>query len=217
MKAEQIADIVKTNLHEKIQSLMKSNHLDKSWFEKHSEYSPKHILHSRILGLLTRIDFGNNWITDIERSLKPAKKGKIFTPDVIVRTPEDRIGAIIEYESINSSDSRIIWKDLVNYTNYVKYPSKLDGLPIIWIIITTLRHGLVEDWSFWDWTKREGFDQNKNMDDKDKLKKSPFNYYKERFIKKFEEAFEKTNKKCPVCWMNIDGGDVNIIKYFPPL
>src|SRR5208337_2701391 len=144
MNHRDLANLIQRELQRGINALVQSGHLPHLWFEKHSISSPKSILHSRILGILARMNLGDGWVIDVERALKPQLKGRSqFTPDIIGWTPENRMAFVIEYESINSSDSRVEWKDISNYSKYVKNPSTDDGLPILWIIITTLKDGPV--------------------------------------------------------------------------
>jgi hypothetical protein len=106
---------------------------------------------------------------------------------------------------------RIEWKDIQNYTNYVSYPSEEEDLPTIWAIITTLKSGPVDDWSSWDWVQEGEYYNSDDSDGKWKsLLKSPLKFWKPRFLKIFKNAFKKTKKKCPICWINIDSGKVNI-------
>lgn len=92
-------------------------------------------------------------------------------------------------------------------------PCKEDGLPIVWIIITTLKSDPVanDDWSSWDWVQEGEYYDSDDSDGKWKsLLKSSLKFWKPRFLKIFNDAFIKTKKICPICWMNIDSGKVNI-------
>lgn len=122
MDAEILANKLREELQHGIDALEKANYISAEWFERNSVSSPKSKLHSRVLGIIARINLGERYVVDIERALKPGKKARQFKPDAICWEPNDKIVCVIEYESINSSDLRIEWKDIQNYINYVSYP-----------------------------------------------------------------------------------------------
>lgn len=212
MESENLANLIKTELQNGINALNGSGHLPLVWFEKHSVSSPRSILHSRIIGILARINLGEGWVLDIERALKPSLKGGYrFTPDIIAWTKETKMGVVIEFSSIDTSGHYIIKKNIEdNFLRYVSYPSG-DGLPVLWVIISTLKDGPTNDYPSWDFTKGGIFYDN---DDKLQLRKllseSPLKFWKGRYEKAIEAAFKNTKRKCPICWMNINSGKVNI-------
>lgn len=215
MDPELLVNKLKKELQRGINSLKKAGYITNEWFERYSISSPKSRLHSRILGIIARMNLEEGWVIDIERALNAEKGARQFKPDAICWATNDKMACVIEFESINSSDTRIEWKDIQNYINYVSYPSKEENLPIVWVIITTLKSGPVEvgDWYSWDWAQEGEF---YDSDDSDKqwslLLKSPLNFWKNRFLRSFEIAFKKTKGKCPICWINIDSGKVIIEK-----
>ena len=208
MNAGKIARNVKKELRQAIDKLIKDGALNSEWLERNSKSSPKHILHSRVLGLLAQIDFGKGWITDIERSLKPSVKGRnSFTPDIIAWKGNSCEAVVIEYESINSSDSRVISRDLENYKKYIEHPDVNDCQPIVWIIVTTLKSGEVQngDWSRWDWAQQKEY--HGKDEPWEKLLKSPFNFWHKKYIEAFKDSCKV---ECPIYWMNIDSGNISI-------
>jgi hypothetical protein len=212
MEPEKLANHIKKELQNGIDTLKRSGQLNSDWFEKHSLSSKKSILHSRILGILARMKLEEGWVIDIERALKPSLEGRHqFTPDIITWTNEHKIAFVLEYSSIDTSGNYIVWKDIEkNYTNYVKYPSN-DGLPLLWAIITTLKNGYTEDYPSWDFNKDGIFYERKDKDKLwNRLARSPLIFWKEPYEKAMELAFKKTKGICPICWMNIDSGKVNI-------
>lgn len=210
MEAKDLANIVKKELQQGIDNLLKSGQLSKECFERNSLSSPKSILHSRILGLLARINLEERWVVDIERGLKPSIPGRNqFKPDVIIWNPSGKMEVVIEYESINSSDLRVLWNDLENeFLKYIPNPSEEDGIPSLWIIITTLKDGPVDDWSSWDWAKGGDFYQRDRL--WNSLLKSPLKFWRKRYIPEFKKALKKTKNICPIFWMNINSGRVSI-------
>lgn len=214
MKPDEIANRIVSELQNGINSLCKTKFLSNEWFEKYSISGPKSKLHSRVLGIISRMNIDKGWVIDIERSLK-GNGIRQFRPDAIGWFSPEKIGFVIEFESISSSDSRIEWKDLENYKKYINNNSEADGdgLPLIWVIISTLMSQPVEDedWDSWDWKEQgEFYDEDNSEKLWNKLLKSPLNFWQKRFVKRFEETFKKTKNKCPICWINIDSGKVNI-------
>lgn len=112
--------------------------------------------HSLVVSLLAKACFRGSpeYICILGHGLrtKDDKGGRKFVPDVTLWTlngGQKRLFGVIEYESTNSSDSRVITKDLENYSEFVKHH---DDSPGFWLIITTLpSSGLMrKDWYSWD-------------------------------------------------------------------
>ncbi|MFZ5453170.1 MAG: hypothetical protein ACOZF2_15030 [Thermodesulfobacteriota bacterium] len=212
MEPEKLADLIRDELQNGISLLSRLGHLSSDWFEKHSLSSPKSKLHSRILGILARMKMEDGWIIDIERALKPSSKGRNqFTPDIIAWDHENKIAFVIEYSSIDTSGHYIIRKDIENnYINYVMNPSN-DGLPLLWTIISTLPNKSIDDHPSWDFIRDGFFYERKDRKELWKiLLNSPINFWEERYKKAIEGAFKKTKGVCPICWMNIDRGEVSV-------
>ncbi|MDM8000375.1 MAG: hypothetical protein QUS33_10325 [Dehalococcoidia bacterium] len=83
--------------------------------------------------------------------------GKRYRPDVQM-WKNGRLSFLVEYESTNSSDSRIIEVDLRRYFKAIdREPIDDASLPEYWVILYTLPDGPVEQrhWRSWDFRKSD--------------------------------------------------------------
>jgi hypothetical protein len=111
------------------------------------EYNSQSVAHSRIHALLAKTGFDLNYMVEIESGL-----GR-FRPDIKLWKNDEFI-FLIEYESTNSSDSRVLSNDLPNYEK-TKMKLPTDEMPKYWLIIYTLPDFAVEDWSRCDYNKSD--------------------------------------------------------------
>ena len=133
-------------------------------------------------------------IIEIEPHLSvngPGKK-KTWNPDILVLRNEKEL-FIIDYESPNSSDTRVPEKDVKQYT-YSK-------LKIPYIIITTLPKKPSPDWQLRYTSK--GYWNEKHKGEKDEIRKSPYNYWY-KFYRK------KCSGKENMFFLNINGRKVSV-------
>jgi len=164
----------------KIGMLSRTNYFSIEYLEK-IKYRKHNVLHSRFLGLLSTVGHELGYVVDVERGLKPQKSRK-FNPDLLFWR-NHRIKILFEYESTNSSDYRIIDKDLANYRRAVNERLSDDiELPKYWIIITTLPNKSVSSWSRWRVSKN----------DYTRLKGNPRSFYMKQFLREFSKL-DKTN------------------------
>lgn len=97
--------------------------------------------HALVWGALSHsihLTLGTKYAVAINRSLKSESMKKRFTPDISLwnRNCNGKLVGIVDYESTNSSDSRIIRRNFQNYRQYVQTSNS--NIPEFWIIITTL-------------------------------------------------------------------------------
>lgn len=154
--------------------------------------------HSLIWGILccsiSQV-FRGKCVAAIGRSLKSESMRKRFIPDISLWNLDHakKLIAIIDYESTNSSDSRIIRRNFSNYRQYVE-TSPDTNIPEFWIIITTLpsKRASKTNWCSWDSIRKR-----MSKDEYLKLLENPYEYW----FPKYSEAFDELGKhtqKCPL-------------------
>jgi hypothetical protein len=161
------------------------------------DYRQHNQLHSRVLGILARAAIINGFYIDIERGVKPTDKQRKFVPDLVLYKGGKPL-ILIEYESSNSSDYRVVDKDLRNYKRTIDKPPN-DINPSFWLIITTLPiTSKKKKWSYWANNVKGRLDKHEQ---KKLITVGPKKYYYDRFITEF-----KTNmiKNHPLYWANLD-------------
>ena len=124
--------------------------------------------HSLIWGALTNsvhLTLGMKCVVAINRSLKSESMKKRFTPDISLWNNSDNsklVGAV-DYESTNSSDSRIVRRNFENYRQYLQktggaYQISLitDGIPfLMWNGVKIINMQII-----WDLILRADFEKD---------------------------------------------------------
>jgi hypothetical protein len=87
------------------------------------------VCHLRVVQLIKRAAAELPGVTP-SASEQELGKNPRWRPDVVLRDSMDRILGVIEYESLNSSDSRVVEKDVCGYEGSQHMePPKAEGLP----------------------------------------------------------------------------------------
>lgn len=163
------------------------------------KYRKHNVLHSRMLGVLSRVGHELGYVVDIEKGLKPQESRK-FNPDLLFWKNHKMI-ILFEYESTNSSDYRVIHKDLANYKRSVdqKFTDDIE-LPECWIIITTLPNKPVSSWSRWRVEKS----------DYARLKRNPRSFYIKKNIGEFSKLGDAYFSKSQLLLLNLNEEGITI-------
>jgi hypothetical protein len=198
-----------SNFANTLKDLMKDNvitieHLETTNHNKLNE------THSLVLGALC---YSINQLIEKEsiialgHGLKPKAFRKKFTPDISLwkANGKRKLVALIDYESTNSSDSRIVKRDLRNYENYIESPQPFD-IPKFWAIIVTLPSKKVResDWYSWD-----DIDKRIPKTEYVKMLENPFQYWFPQYASKFDELI-KERERCPLYIVNLDATKVRL-------
>ena len=151
---------------------------------------------------------GKKYVVTIEHGLKPKGKGmRKFTPDISLWKVNGvkKIVGILDYESTNSSDSRIIRRDFENYRHYIQNPQIFDT-PEFWVIITTLPSKKVRksDWYSWDLIRRRI-----SRDEYVKMLENPFQYWFLKYTDEFNKL-EEQRVKCPLYVVNLNATELRL-------
>lgn len=127
-------------------------------------------LHSRLFGALVRA---------VERPLVPLVEvgwSKGFCPDLCIIDQTDSVQAVIEYESTNSSDERLVGKDIAHYEEAIlAQAADLTALPSCWVLISTLPSCDVKRWPWWEWNTLTGYPPA--VKDRNLRNACPLSYY----------------------------------------
>lgn len=165
-----------------------------------------HETHSLIVSVLHRSVcqvVKKECVVTLGHGLREGKGMKLFKPDITVWKIEaiKRLLGVIDYESTNSSDDRVI-DSFVNYQNYIDKPS-LFRIPEFWAIITTLPSREVKKS---DWDSRY---LSKKDDKYKKMIKNPFQYYFPEYTEEFNKRQEQ-REKCPLYVANLDAKELRL-------
>lgn len=138
-----------------------------------TKHNYQSIAHSRVHGLIAKTGFDLGYIVEIESGFKPNNR-RLFRSDIQLWRSNE-LFFLIEYESTNSSDSRLWTKDLTNYISSQDNHSDAD-FPKYWLIIYTLPDQRVDKREWYSW------DYRKSTQEHDILTRNPHEFYKEILV-----------------------------------
>lgn len=142
-----------------------------------------------------------------------------FKPDLMLCTSGEQTAAIIEYESPNSSDERLMMKDLQHFRSAIleycdrgvrKYASHKgweERLPSDWIVISSFPHEAV-DWPWWGYNDHTAVGPT----DKDVGSRNadPFAYYEASIRANLDQHWAEIRSRfggdppgCSMVWLNL--------------
>jgi hypothetical protein len=189
--ASSLKDLIKTGL-------LTAEHLESTNRNRLNE------THSLIWGALSNsvyLTLGKKYAVAIDRSLKSEKR---FKPDISLwnHRHDSKLIGVVDYESTNSSDSRIIRRNFKNYRQYLQISAQ-SNIPQFWIIITTLPSEKVSrsEWHSWD--------LRRNKEEYLKLLENPFAYWFPKFSEGYSQLREHL-EKCPLYIANLDFTDLRL-------
>jgi len=161
------------------------------------------LTHPITVGILCKILWRLKTVSAVGVDMRfNAGRGKKFQPDL---TGFDSCGGepiiFLDYESPNSSDSRIPNKDVVSYKNWVE--TQKNRAP--YIIITTLPDGNAPDWQLRYTT--EGYLNDHCRGKKSEIIKNPYLFWYSYYRKSLKDI-----DICNIFFVNISGKAVGLIK-----
>ena len=159
-------DVFLKTIANNLSKAIKHNILPTEWFSSNSG-NRESVLHARVLAILAKSGCDLKYVVEIEPGFKPAC-GRQFRPDLQLWR-SDHQSFLIEYESTNSSDSRILWKDLPHF----EQSRNNEPFPDFWLIIYTLPNEPVTKWKIYDYRT--------NDPRVVEMKANPHKYYKKIF------------------------------------
>lgn len=162
------------------------------------------LTHPRTLGYIIKAVLELDNAANLDIDLRINVDGKKFQPDILVRDQMNKPILIVDYESPNSSDARIIQKDIISY---IKCKT-----PIPYIIITTLPKKSSLQWKLLYTNKTGvnnhlyGLDRKKRTEIKDKIRKNPFDYWFDFYRKKLKDCGDKLDN---IYFININSNEIS--------
>lgn len=164
--------------------------------------------HPLTLGYITKVlwNFENvaNIYIDLRVNVKKNNKKVKFQPDIFVCGGNDEPLLVIDYESPNSSDSRIPSRNILHYLNW--------GRSTPYIIITTLPKRESPDWEL-----RYASKGDTNGNHKGKLReiqKNPFSYWYKFYRDELRKNKDALNN---VYFININGNEASLEDFINPV
>ena len=182
------------------ESLYKRGMVDLSYFNswKHVK-SPNNTCHSRVIGAIVKSFLPYYSSVDVDVRLMH-NKSFIMKPDLVFYDKND-IKLIVDYESPNSSDYRVISKDLEPFKKY-RIES---GNQIPYVVITTLPSA--EEVQSWQVRKETNLSHIQN---RELIKKDPRKYW----LKIYRDWWKNhsSNKKLNNLWLfNINSNTIESV------
>ena len=159
-------------------------------------------LHARVTAAAARA-MPDPWYPALE-----VKWNRRFKPDLCAVDAADRTVAVIEYESVNSSDERLMGKDLGHFEREIVTLARTPKiLPEWWIICSTLPDGPVTGWKWYGWNR----DARYPPPHKDKASRNanPLAYYKAHLHSEFGASWNRIIQAvgnpppCKLVWVNL--------------
>ena len=113
-------------------------------------------VHSLICGIIEKAGLELGYVVGREKRFYFEDGTSYCQPDLLL-WKNDRLSLLVEYESTNSSDSRVIHSDLWHYIRALDIDASVPdtNVPEYWLIIYTLPNGPVEHWTSWDYRKAD--------------------------------------------------------------
>jgi hypothetical protein len=173
-------------------------------------------LHARMFGAMVRA---------VRRPAFPMVEVKWnggFVPDLCLVDGRDKVIGVVEYESTNSSDERLVGKDLEHFEAAVlEYQNVVADLPGWWLVISTLPRCPVRRWPWYADKKVIGWnictDYPPAVKSRESRNANPLAYYEDGLHTAFAESVSRIatafGGSCPttVIWANIDGNALSVM------
>ena len=189
--AETLVRGILDNLSSDLRGLRRSGHFSDEWLLDGS-YNRGSWLHARLWGALVRA-VPKPWVVNIEARVHTAKGPESsFKPDVQICDDQDHVELVVELESSNSSDDRVVYRDIERLKCIRDFE---DGYcPKCALLLTVLPSQRVKNLRMWG-----------DLDDaqRGERRSNPFAFHRDSYI----EALERLSAKgCPfsVAWANLD-------------
>lgn len=166
-------------------------------------FGPNRCCHSRTVALIHEVAATIRGVASVTGNTALFRGKPRWQPDAVLWDGQDQPLCVVEYESLNSSDARIVYKDFSGYEQWVKTCEW--ALPLV--IITTLPKG-ESPWYRLLWTQ----DNLYNAGHKGQLQKArrdPYQYWY-RF---YRGLLKRKVQRLPVSFANFDGNDLQVVEF----
>jgi hypothetical protein len=164
-------------------------------------------LHARMFGALVR---------SVNRPCIPmveVRWSQCFIPDLCIVDEKDRTIGVIEYESTNSSDERLMEKDLVHFERAIlEYETCPAELPGWWLLISSLPNRPVRNWPWYSYPDYPPYPKSKQVRDAD-----PLTYYEDALHNHLSQMWGRIAARfggpppTKIVWANLDGAALTVL------
>ena len=161
----------------------------------------KNETHPRTIGLLCKILWDIKAISSVYVDMRFNAKGKKFQPDITAFDKNDKRIIFLDYESPNSSDARVLEKDVDSYIDWIA--TQKSKVP--YIIITTLPDKGMPAWEV-RYTSKNGYNY-RYRDKKSEILKNPYSFWYSHYRKHMKGKDTRN-----IFFANINEKDVNLVK-----
>ncbi|MGH7813993.1 MAG: hypothetical protein ACREQI_08330 [Candidatus Binataceae bacterium] len=154
----------------------------------------KNFCHPRTLGFLAKAAWSlpATRAVEIDRRFNLGNSVK-FQPDLVVRDQEEKVAMIVDFESPNSSDERIVTKDVGNYMKWITACSP--PKPVEYLIITALPDKSSPRW-------KALYDPKERKTD---IRQNPFRYWYQFYREKLDRRW----RDFPIRFANFNGNKLS--------
>jgi len=173
-------------------------------------------LHARIFGAMVKA------VRQPASPMVEVKWNQGFVPDLCLVDNGDNVIGVVEYESTNSSDERLVGKDLLHFENAIQeFKDCVPDLPGWWLVVSTLPNRPVQRWPWYADKKLIGWniatDYPPAIKSRSIRNTSPLVYYEEGLHRTLNEMMQRLSSvfsgACPasLVWANIDGEFLSVM------
>ncbi len=159
----------------------------------------KNLTHPRTIGILCKILWKIKGISSVYIDRRFNVKERKFQPDIVAFNKNDKPIIYLDYESPNSSDARLMKKDIKAYANWVK----IKEYRAPYLIITTLPNKKPEAWQY----RYFGGYNYPFRRKRKQIKENPFRFWYSHY-----RDYVNKNKCSNIFFANINGKAVELIK-----
>jgi len=171
-----VLKLLLNNFAEEIRTKVQKGFLNREWVTD-GIWIEQRWLHAAMWGALIRA-IPDGYLPLVEPSISSD-----FKPDLVVINDKHEKVAVVEYESSNSSDERLVAKDLRHYEQAIlEYKGRENhpgesawSLPALWLLISTLPNCPVRGWPWHGYNRDSQY--CKSVKDRAARDKSPLAYY----------------------------------------
>lgn len=180
-----------TNFASEIAVLKKSNHLSRAWFLD-GDWNRQSWLHGRVWAAMVRA-VPRKYVPNIEISL-PTPDGPqgSYKPDLLVCDTENRPKLMVDLESSNTSDLRVVERNLPRIRSMANAPET--DRPEIALIMTIMPSAPIANVPFYG---------KPSLEARELRQKNPYAYHRDLYLKALRE-FTRSNLGISIAWGNLD-------------
>ena len=185
---------VLAGLASRLQRLQESGHFDARWVTD-GAYNQGGWLHARVWAALVQ-SIPSGFVPNLEVRLPtPGRSETSFKPDVVVCDAADRIVLAIELESTNSSDDRVVLRD-IDRLKYLALAAA-EERPVGVLLLTVLPSRPVVR------LPMHGGLSPASVEERARRRANPYAFHRDAFLAALGAA-AKTSNVISVAWANID-------------